>query len=439
MFKRMMPAIHVAAMMTAARPDAILGPVVMDAGDDPEVLLKRVSAQLEKLNGEVKQTAETALKESKRAGEVSEETKATADKLLNTQTAMNKQVEELKAMVQGLDSKTLEISQQVAAGPRGRSGKVLSLGQAVVAQDDAIKSFLANGARGNMSLKINNAITTATGSAGGLIYNEEDRTFVEMPRRRLLIRDLLTQGKVSSDLVKYRKQVLRTNSAAMVAEQGIYPISEFGWDKATAQVKKVGHVTNISEEAMADADQLETEVDNEMRYGLDLEEERQILAGDGLGENLDGLLTEAPAFVAAVGLPNSTHIDRLRLAMLQVTLQDYMATAMVLSPVDWAHIEMLKVGSADNRYVYGNPQSGTGPMLWGKNVVESNTMTAGEWLVGDLALAATYYDRQETEVLISSENDTNFVEDMLTMKARKRVALAIKRTLAMVTGDFTFL
>ncbi len=77
-------------------------------------------------------------------------------------------------------------------------------------------------------------------------------------------------------------------------------------------------------------------------------------------------------------------------------------------------------------------------MLWGKNVVESNTMTAGEWLVGDLALAATYYDRQETEVLISSENDTNFVEDMLTMKARKRVALAIKRTLAMVTGDFTF-
>ena len=53
-------------------------------------------------------------------------------------------------------------------------------------------------------------------------------------------------------------------------------------------------------------------------------------------------------------------------------------------------------------------------------------------------MAATFYDRRETEVLISSEHDTNFVEDMLTMKARKRVALAVKRALAMVTGDFTF-
>ena len=57
---------------------------------------------------------------------------------------------------------------------------------------------------------------------------------------------------------------------------------------------------------------------------------------------------------------------------------------------------------------------------------------------GDLALAATYYDRWLTEVIISSEHADNFVKDMLTMKARKRVALAVKRQGAMVTGDFTF-
>ena len=77
-------------------------------------------------------------------------------------------------------------------------------------------------------------------------------------------------------------------------------------------------------------------------------------------------------------------------------------------------------------------------MLWGKDVVETNTMSVGEWLVGDLAMAATLYDRQDAEVLFSTEHDQNFVEDMVTMKARKRVALAIKRALAMVTGNFTF-
>jgi len=88
--------------------------------------------------------------------------------------------------------------------------------------------------------------------------------------------------------------------------------------------------------------------------------------------------------------------------------------------------------------VFGNPGSPNGPALWGKPVVESNSMTVGEWLVGDFPMAATYYDRQETEITVSSEHASNFIEDMLTMKGRRRAALANKRALAMVTGDFTF-
>ncbi|KZK76310.1 Phage capsid family protein [Pseudovibrio sp. W64] len=147
-------------------------------------------------------------------------------------------------------------------------------------------------------------------------------------------------------------------------------------------------------------------------------------------------MTEAVAFAAAAGLPNATRIDRLRLAILQVALADYVATSFVMNPTDWAAIDLLK--DSQDRYIFGNPGSMSTPMLWGKDVVESNTMSAGEWLTGDLAMAGTYYDRQETEVLISSEHDTNFIEDMLTMKGRKRVALAIKRAAAMVKGNFVF-
>lgn len=222
----------------------------------------------------------------------------------------------------------------------------------------------------------------------------------------------------------------------MVAEEGTIPESSYGWDKAEAPVRKVGHVTNISEEAMADADQLQSELDSEMRYGLDLEEDKQLLAGDGTGENLSGLLTEATAFVAAAGLPNATRIDRLRLGMLQISLADYVATSMVLNPTDWAAIDLLK--DSQSRFIFGNPGAQSTPMLWGKDVVDSNSMTAGEWLVGDLLMAATIYDREDVEVLISSEHGTNFIEDMLTMKATKRLALAIKRPAAMVTGNFTF-
>lgn len=435
MKKSLMPAVSTAALFACA-PAAVLGNPRAEA-PNIEQTLKEVTAQLSRIESSVKSTAEDALAQAKKAGEVSAETKAEADKLLTAQTEATKIVEGLKAQLESLDTKTADIAQAVADGfGGGVSERPKTLGQAVVAQDEKIAKYIADGASGTLSLKVGAAITTADGSGGGLIYREEERTPVPLARRRLLLRNLISNARTSSDLVKYRRQSLRDNQAAAVAEGAAAPESSYGWEKAEAPVRKVSHVTNISEEAMADADQLQSEIDGEMRYGLDLEEDRQILAGDGLGENLAGLLTAAPAFVAAAGLPDATRIDRLRLGLLQVALEDYTSTAIVLNPTDWTAIDLLK--DADQRFIFGNPASQSTPMLWGKDVAETNTMTAGEWLAGDLMMAATLYDRMDTEVLISSEHDQNFVEDMLTMKARKRLALAIKRALAMVQGDFTF-
>lgn len=436
MNKALMPAICLAALM-GVRPEAVLGQVHFEAAIDPEKLLVEVNQKLDKLNGEVKQTAENALAEARRAGEVSNETKASADKLLTAQNTLAETAKTIQAQLEGLDAKTLEVSQALAAGGQNTPDARMTMGQAVLAEGaEGIQNFLANGAKGNLRIGVANAITTADGSGGGLIYHEEERSPVNMPQRRLRIRGLVSIGRTGSDLVSYRKQTLRADATDAIAETGTYPESAFGWSKADTKVKKIGAVTNISEETMADADQLQSEIDIELRYGLDLEMEKQILAGDGIGENLHGLIPNATAFSAAAGLPNATRIDRLRLAILQVVLADYIPTAFVLNPTDWAGIDLLK--DANSRFVFGNPSAQSAPTLWGKDVVESNTMSVGEWLTGDLPMAATLYDRSEAEVLISSEHGTNFIEDMLTMKARQRVALAIKRGAAMVTGDFTF-
>ncbi|GAB5431095.1 MAG: phage major capsid protein [Epibacterium sp.] len=438
MKKSLMPAIAMAAMITAAPASAVLLSGLRNEAVDPERLLREVNQKLDSLNGEVKQTAEDALQQAKQAGEVSQETKRQADQLLTAQNTLKQTADKITEQLEGQSAQILELSQSVAAGMgRGGSGAPMSMGQAALAEGgEQIKAFLSNGAKGSLSIPVHNAITSASGSGGGLITGDEERTPVNMARRRLRIVNLLSRGRTGTNLVTFRKQVLRTDATAAIAEGGTYPVSAFGWEKSDAKVKKIGAVTNITEETMADADQLQTEIDVELRYGLDLEEEKQILAGDGIGENLHGLIPNATAFAAAAGLPNQTRIDRLRLAVLQVVLADYIPTAFVLNPLDWAAIDLLK--DADGRYIFGSPHAQSTPMLWGKDVVESATMTQNEWLTGDLEMAATYYDRSEAEVLISSEHDQNFVEDMLTMKARKRAALAHKRPAAMVTGDFTF-
>ncbi|WP_147112114.1 phage major capsid protein [Tateyamaria sp. syn59] len=438
MTKMMKAAVPFAVLTAMANvPAAVMSEVTAEGGTNPEQMITALTKKVDDMAGPIKATAEKALDEVKNFGKVTEETKANADKALADITATTKAVEELKASIAGIDAKMLDVSQQLAAGGGGGSGgQVMTLGQAVAAEDEKIASFVGNSCNGNLLIRVENAITTAGGSAGGLISAPEETEPVRLARRTLRIWQLLAQGRTGQDMVHYRRQVLRNNAAAMVAEGGVIPPSEYGYDKDTAPVKKIAHITNISEEAMADADQLQTEIDSELRYGLDLEREMQILAGDGAGENLDGLVPNATAFVAAAGLPNQTRIDRLRLALLQLTLQDYMGTSIVLNPTDWAAIDLLK--DTQSRYIYGNPGVMSSPMLWGKTVVESNSMAAGEWLVGDLEMAATMYRRKDVEVLISSEHGTNFVEGMLTMKGTERLALAIKRALAMVTGDFTF-
>lgn len=162
-------------------------------------------------------------------------------------------------------------------------------------------------------------------------------------------------------------------------------------------MRKIAATVHASDEALADAGQLQALIDQELRYDLDLEEEAQIIAGDGLNQNLLGLTSVAASFVAPAGLPNETRIDRLRLGLLQIALSNNAADGVTINPVDWAAIELQK--DSQKRYIFGNPNELATPRLWGLDVVPTLSHSVGEWMVGAFRMAATIYDRQENETL----------------------------------------
>ena len=315
-----------------------------------------------------------------------------------------------------------------------------SLGQLVIDSDAYKAGNLTGSSRASIKVSADRAaITTANTTVGAgrsagtsLVPGARVPGIFGLPERQMTIRDLILPSQTASNNVEYVKETGYTNSAAMVAETTAKPYSDLTFDMASAPVRTLAHLFKASRQILDDAPALRSYIDGRARYGLRFVEENQLLNGSGTGQNLNGLVPQATAFAPAFTPSAVTGIDRLRLAVLQVVLAEYPATAFVLNPIDWAKIELTK--DAGGNYIIGNPQGSLTPTLWNLPVVSTQAMASGNFLTGAFNYAAQIFDRMDIEVLLSSENVDDFEKNMISIRAEERLALAVYRPEAFVTG-----
>ncbi|WP_174020411.1 phage major capsid protein [Agrobacterium fabrum] len=316
-----------------------------------------------------------------------------------------------------------------------------SLGDLVIDSSEFKAGMLTGASRGSIRVKADRAaITSANTTVGAgrsqgtsLVPGARVPGIFGLPERQLTIRDLVLPGQTASSSIEYVKETGYTNNAAPVAETTAKPYSDLTFDMTSAPVRTIAHLFKASRQILDDAPALRSYIDGRARYGLRFAEENQLLNGSGTGQNIHGLVPQATAFNPAFAAADETGIDRLRLAVLQVVLAEYPATAFVLNPIDWAKIELTK--DAGGNYIIGNPQGSLTPTLWNLPVVSTQAMAAGEFLTGAFSFAAQIFDRMEIEVLLSSENVDDFEKNMFTIRAEERLAFAVYRPESFVTGD----
>ena len=117
---------------------------------------------------------------------------------------------------------------------------------------------------------------------------------------------------------------------------------------------------------------------------------------------------------------------------MQATLALYPPSGYVLHPTDWAKIELLK--DSTQRYLIGSPLGSVTPHLWGLPVVATPAIQATKFLTGAFKLGAQIFDRMAIEVVISTENEDDFVKNLVTIRCEERLALAVYRPAAFITG-----
>ncbi len=389
--------------------------------DPIEKQVEDLNANITRLNNEIKPLAEQAIKEAKNAGEVNAETRAKVDELL---------------MKHGeAQARLTAIEQEMKAGQnRDEPEAPRSAGRMVA--DSLTEQGVNSSSRGAYRVAIPQAaITSVTGSGGDLVQSDRQSGIVAAPNRRLTIRDLVAPGTTSSNNIEYVKETGFTNNAAMVSEGGQKPYSDIEFTLANAPVRTVAHLFKASRQILDDAPGLASYIDARGTYGLDLKEENQLLYGNGTGVNLNGIIPQAESFVAAFTPEKYQGIDRIRLAILQAILAEYPASGIVLHPTDWAQIELTK--DANGNYIIARPQDGTPARLWNLPVVETQAITQDDFLVGAFRLGSQIFDRMDTEILVSTENDKDFEKNMVTIRAERRLAFAVYRPEAFVTGQLS--
>ncbi|TAA12472.1 phage major capsid protein [Pseudoxanthomonas winnipegensis] len=392
-----------------------------DAGEDVEKAYKQVSADLKTVGDQLKAHAEQVNKQIERNGEMSQETRAKVDELLVKQGE--------------LQARQNEVEQRLAAANQGdEQGGEESAGNLVSSflTDKGVNSSF----RGSQRIQVPRAaITSVTGSGGALVSPDRQRGIVAPPEQRLTIRDLVAPGTTSSNSVEYVRETGFTNAARPVAETTPKPYSEITFELDNAPVRTIAHLMKASRQILDDAPALASYIDARARYGLLLAEEIQFLLGNGTGVNILGIVPQAQAFVAPSGVVVTLEqrIDRVRLALLQAELAEFPSDGVVLNPIDWAAIELTK--DTTGRYIISSPAEGATPRLWRRPVVETKAMAQNDFLVGAFRLGAQVFDRQEIEVLVSTENDKDFENNMVTIRAEERLAFAVYRPEAFVTGD----
>ena len=382
-----------------------------------------IKSALDKISDQVKEHGEKAVAEAKRGVDMSAKAKETVDELLVKQSE--------------LQTRLLAAEQKLDQGSKAVKDQHMSAGHEVITSD-AFKQYLANGDfRKGLSMPVKAIVNIGSGptSAGVLIQPDRLPGILVAPDRRLTVRDLLTPGRTASNLIQYVRETGYQNMAATVLEGGLKPKSDISFDLVATSVVKIATYVKASTEILQDAPMMQSYIDGRLRYMLSYVEEAQLLNGSGVGNNLNGINTQATPYVAAFAVAGATRIDVLRLALLQSELAEFPATGIVLHPADWTAIELIK--DTTGGYIFANPQSLAQPALWGRPVVGTQAMAQDNFLVGAFKLGAQVFDRQQSNVVVATENEDDFIKNMVTILAEERLGLAVYRPQAFVKGDLT--
>lgn len=313
-----------------------------------------------------------------------------------------------------------------------------------LAKADGTMDKIKGGQRVALEIKAAGTMSTSNVDAVGtgsipFSLSAYESGLTRIQRRNPFILQLTNTGSINAMYYNWAEQENPDPGVAgMVAEGGAKPATDFDWVEKSAQVRKVAVSAKASKEILSDLSAFESELRNELTELVLLKMDEQILAGDGTGQNLTGILSFAQTWAAgsfALSIENANNFDVIRVAINQIEKENFYPTYIVMHPTDAAAMDMAK--DSTGQYVMPPFITAGGNTIKGLPVITNTGVTEGTFLVGDFTKANVKV-RENVNISMGYEND-DFTKNLITFICEMRGLAFVKtnHVKAFVKGTFS--
>lgn len=210
-------------------------------------------------------------------------------------------------------------------------------------------------------------------------------------------------------------------ATAMIAEGGTFPESTAKFQEYSIPLKKVGDSLPVTEEFFEDEVTAAGELKMFLETNVNTKIDDQISNGDGVGNNLTGLIASSPAFTAVPsGIAGANIYDLVKKVKTDITKSrgsKYMPDFVAMNSETIDRLQLEK--DINENYIFPDKMN-IGSMA----IIEDNNIPDNQLVVGDRRYARIY---EKSGVVLSEDRvNSQFLEDSMTIKARKRLLFLIR-------------
>lgn len=282
---------------------------------------------------------------------------------------------------------------------------------------------------------------TNTIGAGSTAVSIIDNTGIVTVIRHRLEKYLanVSVGSTTGNRVMWIEETDEQGTPIFIAEGATKIPTSVKYVEQTANVKKIAVYGKITTEMMADAPFLVSYIQNNLVKRVREVTENQLLAGDGVGDNLKGLKTYASAFSAgtlALSIATANEFDVLNAIAVQVESANGVPNCVFIHPVTLAKMKSLKTTTGEPIYkdyqdIHGNL------VVNGMFIVTTTGVTAGEFIGGDCTVANVLF-RENLKVQIGIDGN-DFINNKKTVLVEQRLVqfVSANDTPVIVKGTFS--